>query len=61
VLDYCSRIYEVHVHLCAWYTDVVSLVLARMEVAFDAIINEGNEACCDDDTGMVVRECEGVA
>lgn len=61
MLDHRSGIYKVHVHLCAWYTDMVRLVLVGMEVAFDAIINEGNEACCDDDTGMVVRECEGVA
>jgi len=27
-----------------------------MEVALDAVIDEGNEACCDDNTEIVRRE-----
>lgn len=36
---------------CEWYSDLVDFL--GMETSLDAIINEGDEACCDDDTGII--------
>lgn len=42
---------ELHVDRCEWYSDLVGFL--GMEASLDAVINEGDEACCDNDTGIV--------
>jgi hypothetical protein len=51
VLGHGFRSHEIHLQGCEWESDLVVLGL-RVEVTLDAVVDEGDEACGDDDTGF---------